>query len=186
MHSVPSKLISLYIYLKVQVSQWLSVLPMIIISSINLTELKNVELLGGKNDPYVVLECEGHKETTAVLEEAGSIASYNELNMKFETRNDEGSVEISVYDKNHIRSDVLIGKCSLKFGSLNTASVLTTKSLVLHLLLHLLLLLRILLFHQLLRLSLYNLFHLLLHKLLRLLLRLLFPLLFHLLHPQFS
>jgi C2 domain len=81
------------------------------LKSIKCYGLKNVETMG-KNDPYIVLNFGAQNFTTSVSENAGQEAVFEYLDFKFNMSEESLKFEnmtVSVFDKNSIRSDVLIG-----------------------------------------------------------------------------
>jgi hypothetical protein len=94
----------------------------LLIKRIKCSELKNVELLG-KNDPYVTLDFGTQNFKTDPLENAGSEALFDYLDMKFEV--DEGilkyeNMTVKVFDKNSARNDVIIGSSSFSLKNFLT------------------------------------------------------------------
>jgi C2 domain len=96
----------------------------LLIKRIKCSELKNVELLG-KNDPYVTLDFGAQNFKTDPLENAGSEALFDYLDIKFEV--DEGilkyeNMTVKVFDKNSARNDVIIGSSSFSLKNFLTQS----------------------------------------------------------------
>jgi hypothetical protein len=87
--------------------------PRLLISKIQAESMKSVELIG-ENDLYVVVSHKTTEFKTSVAEDSGANAVWGNLDFIFEPNSLEDLVasrlEISVFDKNSIRSDVLIGK----------------------------------------------------------------------------
>ena len=97
----------------------------LLVKNISCMGLSNVEILGGKNDPYVLLSFGRLKEKTKVIEEAGTNASWDlsQTPLKFdisESEIRETTLLVSVFDHNNIRSDVLIGEATVSLVSLLT------------------------------------------------------------------
>ena len=85
------------------------------LKSIKCYGLKNVEIMN-KNDPYVTLNFGSQIFSTSVKEDAGEDAIFEYLDFKFNVSNESMKFEnmiLSVYDKNSLRNDVLIGKNSI-------------------------------------------------------------------------
>jgi Ca2+-dependent lipid-binding protein len=85
------------------------------VTVVSARNLANKDGLLGKNDPYVIVKC-GHfnKHQTKTQSNAGANADFNEtfdLELK-----DSKDIEIEVYDKDHLRDD-LIGKAKVPIGS---------------------------------------------------------------------
>ena len=85
------------------------------IRSIKLTNLKNVELFGGKVDPFAVLKYGEWSCQTKVLENSGSEVVWNSLDFSTlvtstEMLDDNMPLSVVIYDKNKLRSNVIIGQ----------------------------------------------------------------------------
>lgn len=103
-------------------------LPTLVVSYMECKRLKNVELFG-KNDVYMVVEWYDKQYKTAVLNAAGQSAVYENLITLSPTENHVSTYEhkltISVYDRNVIRSDELIGKAVIQLSdSLNSIAIM--------------------------------------------------------------
>ena len=77
-------------------------------------ELKNVEIMGSKQDPYVVLEWDGDdKYTTEVATDAHTHATWDNISCKFNIDKEsleKQTIKVKVWDDNTMRSDKLIGE----------------------------------------------------------------------------
>lgn len=92
------------------------------IKKIQCTELKNVELIG-KNDPYVKLTLENEHFETEYLENGGSNVIFENLDITKFVKKDFVEFEcinVQVYDKNSVSSDVLVGEGQIYLKSLLT------------------------------------------------------------------
>ena len=94
----------------------------LLIKRIKCSELKNVEMLG-KNDPYVTLDFGTQNFKTEPLENVGSEALFDYLDIKFDV--DEGvlkyeNMTVKVFDKNSARNDVIIGSSSFSLKNFLT------------------------------------------------------------------
>ena len=90
------------------------------LKSIKCYGLKNVETMG-KNDPYIVLNFGAQNFTTAVAENAGQEAAFEYLDFKINLSEESLKFEnmtVSVFDKNSIRNDVLIGTNSISLKNI--------------------------------------------------------------------
>jgi Ca2+-dependent lipid-binding protein len=90
------------------------------IKKIQCTELKNVELIG-KNDPYVKLTIENEHFETEYLENGGSNVIFENLDMTKIVEKDFVEFEyinVQVYDKNSVTSDVFVGEGQIFLKSL--------------------------------------------------------------------
>lgn len=98
------------------------------IHRLKLTDLKQVDIIG-KNDPYVKLSYSNTwTERTETIEEGGTdvewiISNNNEKQSKFQifiksTELNDKCLEVSIYDENQLRSDVLIGEVSINLNTL--------------------------------------------------------------------
>lgn len=75
-------------------------------------DLPNVEMLMGKDDPFVVVEFNNTEFKTEVLEEEGSNPIFDFLDMKFDVESDDldfQEMKIQVFDANKQRSHTSIG-----------------------------------------------------------------------------
>jgi hypothetical protein len=93
------------------------------IRSIKLTNLQNVELFGGKLDPFAVIKFGEWTCQTNVLENAGSEVLWNGLDLSTlvtseELLDDKMTLDLIIYDKNKIRSNVIIGKVQMSLRRL--------------------------------------------------------------------
>merc|ERR1711871_1489313 len=94
------------------------------------SKLAPVEIMtaaGDSNDPYVQLRygASGRVHDTKAINNAGNYATYNDLNMHFheevfeeDLRGDTKCLHVSVYDKNTVLADTLIGECEVPLGRL--------------------------------------------------------------------
>ena len=94
------------------------------------SKLAPVEIMtaaGDSNDPYVKLRygASGRVHDTKAINNAGNYATYNDLNMHFheevfeeDLRGDTKCLHVSVYDKNTVLADTLIGECEVPLGRL--------------------------------------------------------------------
>ena len=104
------------------------------ISKISAFNLKNTELIG-KQDPYVTLKFGDWTDKTHTIDEAGDNASWDFLSIDCENVTKQilrtQQLEVSVFDENTTRSDVLIGKSSIPLlvcaSKLGTVQKLTLK-----------------------------------------------------------
>jgi Ca2+-dependent lipid-binding protein/Ca2+-binding EF-hand superfamily protein len=100
------------------------------IKRINCSKLSNVEMLMGKNDNYVALTFGSEKKVTEVKEESGESALFDFLDFQFNVDADMlqlENVSVQVWDKNNLRSDVLIGAGEFNLFSLAQFPVGTEK-----------------------------------------------------------
>ena len=85
------------------------------IKRIKCSDLKSVEMMG-KNDPYVTLDFGTESFRTEAIEDAGSEALFDFLDIRFQVQEDLikfENITIKVFDRNSLRSDVLIGSSAL-------------------------------------------------------------------------
>lgn len=86
------------------------------ISKIVCTNLKNVESMGGKNDPFVIATLQSQSYKTDVAEEGGSDVIFPYLDMSFPVSRDIlqfETIKLQVFDKNNLLSDKAIGSNQL-------------------------------------------------------------------------
>lgn len=85
------------------------------IKRIRLSELKNMELIG-KQDPFVSMDFNGWCEETTPLEDSGDFVLWDNLIWENEILSSDllkGEMKFTVYEKNNILSDSLIGFTSI-------------------------------------------------------------------------
>lgn len=107
----------------------------VFIRKIECSALRNVEILGHKNDPYVLLEFVGEKRCTNAIDSAGQAAVFDSLDIEFNVSRKElleMKMTVQVIDQNVIRSDVLIGEaevslCDLVAGSTERPSTVVDR-----------------------------------------------------------
>ena len=93
----------------------------IICTKIICKDLLNVEVFGGKNDPYVILSIGNTQRQTNVLEDAGANCSYDHLDFTFDIHKRAMIAEylqVEVWDKNNIINHRIIGKAEKTIASI--------------------------------------------------------------------
>eukprot|EP00981_Chlorochromonas_danica_P012473 scaffold4991_cov156-Ochromonas_danica.AAC.1 len=93
----------------------------LLVSRIACENLDNVEALGGKNDPYVVLRLGTSQFKTEAIEEGGSNVVFDNLGRTFDVTRDIlefEQLEVVVMDRNSMLSDKPIGKGTISLASL--------------------------------------------------------------------
>jgi hypothetical protein len=93
------------------------------VDEIHCENLLNVEIFGGKNDPYILLSVGPKQHKSDTIEEGGSEnVKFEHLNFDFDVTKDSlenDKLSVVVMDRNtKIRSDVLIGEASIDMTSL--------------------------------------------------------------------
>jgi hypothetical protein len=86
------------------------------ISKIVCSNLKNVESVMGKNDPYVIATLQSQSYKTDIAEEGGSDVTFPYLDMSFPVSRDIlqfETIKLQVFDKNNFASDKAIGSNQL-------------------------------------------------------------------------
>lgn len=101
------------------------------ITKIECMDLKNVEFLG-KNDVYVKLQLDGEYQQTATAEDAGSNASFTDLDLSFTVSPasllPEKEILMQVFDENKLRAHVLIGEATVSLQSLSSSATPTSQN----------------------------------------------------------